>query len=29
VDTHTGCGSLIYHRCDGYYGLVVPARERD
>jgi ribosome-associated translation inhibitor RaiA len=29
VDAHTGRGSLIYHRYDGHYGLVVSAHERD
>ena len=25
VDSHTGRGSLIYHRYDGHYGLIAPA----
>lgn len=29
ADTHTGRGSLIYHRYDGHYGLIRPADERD
>jgi ribosome-associated translation inhibitor RaiA len=29
ADTRTGRGSLIYHRYDGHYGLVLPAGEPD
>jgi ribosome-associated translation inhibitor RaiA len=29
IDTHTGRGSLIYHRYDGHYGLIHPADEPD
>jgi ribosome-associated translation inhibitor RaiA len=29
VDTHSGHGSLVYHRYDGHYGLVCSAGARD
>jgi len=28
VDTGTGRGSVVYHRYDGHYGLLVPAGVR-
>lgn len=29
IDSETGRGSLVYHRYDGHYGLVAPARVRE